>query len=89
MFVTEQFGQDIDEYVAYMKLEAKFPFLLSNDTSRLRLWSKWYSEANPYIMSNKNVSLRNRCLQWCAWKIRCGLCVCILLFLIKSFMAFI
>lgn len=39
MFVTEQFGQDIDEYVAYMKLEAKFPFLLSNDTSRLRLWS--------------------------------------------------
>lgn len=29
MFVTEQFGQDIDEYVAYMKLEAKFPFLLS------------------------------------------------------------
>ena len=68
MFVTEQFGQDIDEYVAYMKLEAKFPFLLSNDTSRLRLWSKWYSEANPYIMSNKNVSLRNRCLQWCALK---------------------
>lgn len=67
-FVRERFGDALDAHVAYMKLEAKFPFLLSGDSSQLRRWREWYPEANAYIMRNRSISLRSRLLQWCAWK---------------------
>ena len=67
-FIKERFGYELDEYIAYMKLETKFPFLLSGNSAKLRLWSEWYPEANCHIMKNKQIPLRNRLLQWCAWK---------------------
>lgn len=67
-FIKERFGSELDEYLAFMKLEAKFPLLLSEDSHKLSLWRRWYSEANVFIMKNKRISLRNRLLQWCASK---------------------
>lgn len=67
-FLTRKYKDGLEQEIAYMKLEAKFPFLLSGDKARLRLWSQWYPEANRYILSNKNISARSRFLQWCAWK---------------------
>lgn len=66
--IREKFGNTFDEYIAYMKLEAKFPFLLSENATKLYLWRDWYPEANRYIMNNRDISFRNRFLQWCAWK---------------------
>ncbi len=67
-FIKERFGNELDEYIAYMKLEAKFPLLLMKDSKRICVWRNWYSEANTYILKNKQITLRNRLLQWAAWK---------------------
>lgn len=67
-FVERTFGNEFKKELAFMKLEAKFPFLLSGNQNKLDTWKKWYPEANAYIMQNKNLSLRSRLLQWCASK---------------------
>lgn len=68
-FIRTKYGNLLEKELAYMKLEAKFPFLISNGSNnQYQNWSLWYPEANPYIMQNSNTSIRRRLLQWCAWK---------------------
>lgn len=68
-FVTARYGDSFDKELSFLKLEAKFPFLImSDDRNMYRLWQEWYPEANMYIMQNRNVSLRSRFVQWCASK---------------------
>lgn len=54
--------------MAFFQLDVKFPFLITDDFSKYKLWQSWYPEANQYILQNKQLSLRSRCLQWLAWK---------------------
>lgn len=67
-FMQENYGNALDKELAFFKLDVKFPFLISNDTKKYALWKEWYTEANPYILQNKNISTRSRWLQWFAWK---------------------
>lgn len=67
-FIDSYYGRNFNQEIAFMKLEAKFPFLLSGDSSKFKLWKRWYPEANRYILQNKQVSMRSRLLQWCAAK---------------------
>lgn len=62
------FGNALDTELAFFKLDVKFPFLISDDSAKYKLWKEWYPEANKYIMRNKRLSLRSRCVQWLAWK---------------------
>lgn len=67
-FIRNKFGNSLDEEIAFLKLDAKFPFLIMSDKSMYNLWLAWYPEANKYIWKNKYISLRNRIVQWCADK---------------------
>ncbi len=67
-YMQTKYGNALDKELAFFKLEAKFPFLISDDSKKYNLWQEWYSEANDYISQNSNVSARSRWLQWCAWK---------------------
>ena len=62
------FGNALDTELAFFKLDVKFPFLISDDPAKYNLWKNWYPEANQYILKNKRLSLRSRCVQWLAWK---------------------
>lgn len=62
------FGNRLEQELAFFQLSVKFPFLIGDDPEQYVLWQSWYPEANRYIMQNKQVSLRSRCLQWLAWK---------------------
>lgn len=62
------FGNTLEEEISFLKLEAKFPFLFSDDREKRKLWDEWYPEANRYILHNRNISMRSRLIQWCAWK---------------------
>lgn len=62
------FGDTLEQEISFLKLEAKFPFLFSNDSRKRKLWDEWYPEANRYILRNHNISTRSRLIQWCAWK---------------------
>lgn len=68
-FLRDLYGDKLEREISFLKLEAKFPFLIMDNDKRLyKLWEEWYPEANKYIMSNTYVSMRNRIVQWCAWK---------------------
>lgn len=68
-YLEAKYGHSLDKEIAFLKLEAKFPFLImADDKSLYNLWETWYPEANKYICQNKNISFRNRALQWFAWK---------------------
>lgn len=62
------FGNTLEQEISFLKLETKFPFLLSNDRKKQKLWNEWYPEANGYILKNHNIPMRSRFIQWCAWK---------------------
>ena len=67
-YMQKVLGKQVEKELAFFKLDAKFPFLISNDSQKHQLWKEWYPEVNAYILQNKNVSLRSRYLQWFAWK---------------------
>lgn len=62
------YGDSLEQEIAFLKLDVKFPFLISGDRSRYGLWKSWYPEANLFILKNKKVSIRRRALQWLASK---------------------
>lgn len=62
------FEDQLKKEIAFFQLYVKFPFLITDDFSKYKLWQSWYPEANQYILKNKRLSLRSRCLQWLAWK---------------------
>lgn len=66
-FVLYKFGPDYEQEIAFLKLEAKFPFLLFPDTKKIKIWKSWYPESNRYIQKNTYITKRNRMLQqWAA-----------------------
>ena len=62
-FISGSFRTAFDKELAFLKLEAKFPFLLSPDMKRIKVWKSWYPEANRYISENTYISGKNRMLQ--------------------------
>lgn len=68
LFLHSRLGNGLDLEIACMKLEAKFPFLMSNRKEMYRLWKRTYPEANAYILRNHYISRRRRWVQWCAAK---------------------
>ena len=67
-FLESRYGSSLDVEISNFKLSIKLPFLISDSSDQYRLWQEWYPEANAYVMSNKDVALRTRLLQWMAAK---------------------
>ena len=68
-YLLRKYGGDMELYTSFLKLETKFPFLIIDGSRKMYdLWVEWFPEANNYILQNKNISLKNRYLQWVAWK---------------------
>lgn len=66
-FVLEHCGSKWEREVSLLKLEAKYPFLISDGRQgEYDLWRTWYPEANAYIWQNSHVSVRSRVIQWLA-----------------------
>lgn len=68
-FVLARCGSSWERYVAFLKLQAKFPFLISDGRrGEYALWQHWYPEANACIWQNRRLTVRARLLQWLAAK---------------------
>lgn len=67
-FLYGKFGNMLNEEIAFLKLDVKFPLLISNSSAKFKRWTAMYPEANKYIFRNKQISARARFIQWCAWK---------------------
>lgn len=57
------YSSELKPCLAWLKLNIKLPLLVSGSKGDYRLWKGWYSEANPFVMSNKSLPLRTRLLQ--------------------------
>lgn len=51
------------ELLAYLKLNLKLPLLISPRKADYQRWAGWFTEANPYIMSNPALPMRTKLLQ--------------------------
>ena len=67
-YMQGKHGAELEKELAFLKLDVKFPFLITDDEKKYRLWQEWYPEANRYIGENKQISARSNALQWLAWK---------------------
>lgn len=67
-FLHSHFADRFENEIAYLKLDVKFPYLISANKDNYRIWQEMYPEANDYIGKNKCISFRSCLLQWCAWK---------------------
>ena len=66
--IEKKCGNGLANEIEWFKLNVKLPFIFTGKKEDYKLWHKWYPEANGYILSNKNLPLRTRILQWAAWK---------------------
>lgn len=67
-FLKSRYGDTLDTDMEFFKLDVKYPFLITDDRKKYRLWETWYPEANRYISQNTNVSFRRRVLQQLAYR---------------------
>lgn len=65
-FVCERGRSDLKDYIHFMKLNSKLPFLISSKTSDYRYWLECFSESNNYIEKNRESSLYTRFIQLAA-----------------------
>lgn len=56
----------IETEISWFKLNVKLPFLFTGEKEDLDRWKEWYPEANRFILSNQNLPIRTRLLQYCA-----------------------
>ncbi len=67
LFIHSRIKDDtISKEINWFKLNVKLPFLFSGRKDDMKLWRKWYPEANKDIISNHRQALRTRVLQWTA-----------------------
>lgn len=67
-YLRKKFGLCLEGELMSFKLDAKFPFLITDNRKRYETWASLFPEANSYIWKNHNVSLRTNIVQWAASK---------------------
>ena len=64
-YINMIYGYELEAELNFLRLEVKFPFLLTNNFKR---WEEWYPESNKFIVMNKYISARSRLVQWLAYR---------------------
>jgi len=54
---------DITKQISWFKLNVKLPFLFTGRMADIKMWRRWYAEANCHIMSNAHQAFRTRLVQ--------------------------
>lgn len=67
-FIEDFFPEKFINEKNYFKLNAKLPFLITNESNMYKVWEKWYPESNAFILYNRKQPLYTRLLQWMAWR---------------------
>lgn len=65
-YMKAKYGTELEKEIAFLKLDVKFPLLISNSSDKYLIWKNLYPEADAYIGKNKLISKRATFIQWCA-----------------------
>ncbi len=63
-FIRGRYCNKFDKELDFLKLNVKFPLLISDDASCYDVWNDCFPEANRSIWKNARQPLRNKLLQW-------------------------
>lgn len=79
-FLLKMKGDKVEKWIGLFKLQAKYPFLFSDNSKELKYWSELYPEANRFIGENPYDSWRAKILQLLAilkqyWFIKIYYCI--------------
>lgn len=67
-YLKTNFGDKFHKEIHFMKLNAKFPLLITEDITSYKEWNNYFKESDEYIASNINQSMRSRFIQQMAAK---------------------
>lgn len=67
-YLKATFGDKFRNEIHFMKLNAKFPLLITDDRKSYKEWNNYFAESDEYISSNINQSARSRFIQLMAAK---------------------
>ncbi len=67
-FLKLRYGAPWNQDIYSFALLMKWSFLISDKRRMYRLWKDWFPQANAFIWSDKQVSVRIRFIEWCAAK---------------------
>lgn len=67
-FLENKYGDELKQEYGFFKLDIKYPFLITDNYNKYKLWEEWFPEANKYIQKNRNVSVIRRIIQLLADK---------------------
>lgn len=62
-FLENKFGSRFDKEIAFFKLNAKLPFLMTENEEEYAVWQIWWPESNRFIWENKQQPLRTKLIQ--------------------------
>lgn len=65
-FIHGRYGSEYEKELDFLKLNVKFPLLITDETSCYETWNSCFPEANRSIWKNDRQPLRNKLLQWSA-----------------------
>lgn len=63
-FIRNRYGWQLEQELDFLRLNVKFPLLISDDVSGYEIWNACFPEANRSIWKNTRQPLRNKLLQW-------------------------
>lgn len=65
-FIRNRHQNDLERELDFLKLNVKFPLLISDSTANYEVWNASFPEANRSIWKNTKQPFRNKLLQWSA-----------------------
>lgn len=65
-FIRSRHQNDLERELDFLKLNVKFPLLISDSTANYEVWNASFPEANRSIWKNTKQPFRNKLLQWSA-----------------------
>ena len=65
-FIRSRYPDSLEQELDFLKLNVKFPLLISDNTANYEVWNASFPETNRSIWKNSKQPLRNKLLQWSA-----------------------
>lgn len=62
-FLSSKKGEKIRPMIEFLKLNVKFPLLISTDSKQFDVWRKTFTSSDKYIWQNSQQNFRNKLLQ--------------------------
>lgn len=65
-YIRDKYDSRYNKEINFLKLNVKFPLLITKDVQCYQLWSNYFRESDKAIWGNRYITTRSKVLQWVA-----------------------